>query len=113
MDTKEHLEVVDERGKVSGYAPRSVVHGNPSLIHIETNAFNIFGNAFIETFIEKGQIHKTIFIDDFERVYPDGIVFDMLGNQFQPQEFDINNFLSHNKFYKFAAQFVRNKDVAD
>ncbi len=33
MDSKEHLEVVDERGKVIGYAPRSVVHGNPSLIH--------------------------------------------------------------------------------
>ena len=25
MDSKEHLEVVDERGKVIGYAPRSVV----------------------------------------------------------------------------------------
>jgi isopentenyldiphosphate isomerase len=33
VDSEEHLEVVNTKGEVIGYAPRSEVHGNPSLIH--------------------------------------------------------------------------------
>ena len=50
MDSKEHLEVVDERGKVVGYAPRSVVHGNPSLIHrvVHVLVFNKKGELLLQ-----------------------------------------------------------------
>ena len=33
MDTEEQLEIVDYKGEVIGSAPRSEIHGNPSLIH--------------------------------------------------------------------------------
>ncbi len=33
MDSEEYLEIVDYNGEVIGYAPRSNIHGNPSLIH--------------------------------------------------------------------------------
>jgi isopentenyldiphosphate isomerase len=33
MEYEEHLEVVDYKGSVIGYAPRSRIHGNPSLTH--------------------------------------------------------------------------------
>ena len=32
-DPEEYLEIVDDTGRVTGIAPRSRLHGNPSLIH--------------------------------------------------------------------------------
>ncbi len=32
-EPEEQLEIVNEKGEVIGLAPRSVIHGNPSLIH--------------------------------------------------------------------------------
>jgi len=32
-DSEEQLEIVNEKGEVIGRAPRSVIHGNPALIH--------------------------------------------------------------------------------
>ena len=60
-----------------------------------------------------GKITKRYYYEDYVRVYPDGIVFDMFGRRGQPTTEDVNNFLNHCKFYKFAAQFVKNKRVAD
>jgi isopentenyldiphosphate isomerase len=33
MDPEEYLEIVDYKGEVIGRAPRSEVHGKPSLMH--------------------------------------------------------------------------------
>jgi 2-polyprenyl-3-methyl-5-hydroxy-6-metoxy-1,4-benzoquinol methylase len=65
----------------------------------------------------KGIFHKSskdpYFVEDYVRVYPDGMVFDICGNKRQPTKHDINNFLNHCKFYTFAAQFVKDRYVAD
>lgn len=33
MESEEHLEIVDYKGAVIGYAPRNRIHGNPFLMH--------------------------------------------------------------------------------
>jgi ubiquinone/menaquinone biosynthesis C-methylase UbiE len=60
-----------------------------------------------------GKITKRYYFEDCMRIYPDGIVFGKFRNIRQATKNDINNFLNHRKFYKFAAQFVKNKHVAD
>jgi SAM-dependent methyltransferase len=52
------------------------------------------------------------FLEDYERVYPDGKVYGPgWERQANPQE--LNNFLNHRKFYRFTAQFAPGKDVLD
>ena len=60
-----------------------------------------------------GKITKRYYFEDYVRVYPDNIIFDRYGNPKTAKKTDVNNFLNHCKFYKFAAQFVRDKIVAD
>lgn len=60
-----------------------------------------------------GKVTRRYYFEDHIRVYPDGIVFNRFGKTMQPLKTDINNFLNHCKFYKFAAQFVKDKCVAD
>ena len=60
-----------------------------------------------------GRIKGNYYFEDYGRVYPDGICFGKLGRRRRAAKNDINNYLNHCKFYKFAAQFVRNKRVAD
>lgn len=50
MDDDEKLEIVDEDGKVIGLAPRSAVHGNPSLIHrvVHILVFNKNGDLLLQ-----------------------------------------------------------------
>src|SRR3990172_706149 len=59
------------------------------------------------------RITKKYYFEDYLRVYPDGLSYNPLGLKKKPAKKDINNFLNHVKFYKFAAQFVKNKYVAD
>jgi len=44
MNKKEPLEVVNENGEVIGIAPRSVIHGNPALLHRVVHVL-VFDNA--------------------------------------------------------------------
>jgi len=60
-----------------------------------------------------GAITGNYYFEDYVRVYPDGMRFDPLGRRKRAIRNDINNYLNHVKFYKFAAQFVRGKKVAD
>lgn len=60
-----------------------------------------------------GRIKGNYYFEDYIRVYPDGICFYPLGRRRRARRNDINNYLNHCKFYKFASQFVRNKKVAD
>jgi 2-polyprenyl-3-methyl-5-hydroxy-6-metoxy-1,4-benzoquinol methylase len=53
------------------------------------------------------------YVEDFVRVYPDGLAFTSDGRLREVSSADRNNFLNHEKFYKFSAQFVSGKDVAD
>jgi isopentenyldiphosphate isomerase len=50
MDSEEYLEIVDYSGKVIGSAPRSEVHGNPSLIHrvVHVLVFNRKGEILLQ-----------------------------------------------------------------
>lgn len=60
-----------------------------------------------------GRISRKYYFEDYVRVYPDGIVFDIFGKKREPSRNDINNFLNHRKFYRFAAQFTKGRRVAD
>ncbi len=60
-----------------------------------------------------GRLNGKYYFEDFVRVYPDAIRFNKLGKRIPTTKNDINNLLNHTKFYKFAAQFVKDKKVAD
>ena len=55
-----------------------------------------------------GKITKKYYWEDYIRVYPQGICINRRGMKREPLQNDINNFLNHQKFYKFAAQFAGN-----
>lgn len=75
------------------------------------------GRRFRRIYLEVGHLLGRAtgrhYWEDFRRVYPDGIVFDCLGRRLQADRNHTNNFLNHCKFYRFAAQFVEGRDVAD
>lgn len=56
--TEELLEIVDREGKTIGTAPRSVVHGNPSLLHkvVHVLVFNCTG----ELLLQKRSMNKDV-----------------------------------------------------
>ncbi len=60
-----------------------------------------------------GRVTKRYYFEDYVRVYPGGIKFNRLGVRRKATTNDLNNFLNHSKFYRFAAQFVKEKRVAD
>lgn len=60
-----------------------------------------------------GSISRKYYCEDFVRVYPDGIRINRLGSRNPAKPDDIKNFLNHQKFYAFAAQFARRAVVAD
>jgi len=50
VDAEEYLEIVDNKGKVIGYAKRSEIHGNTSLIHrvVHVLVFNKNGKLLLQ-----------------------------------------------------------------
>ena len=60
-----------------------------------------------------GSLSGRYYFEDFVRVYPDGTHFNRLGLSGPASRNEINNFLNHQKFYSFAAQFARAATVAD
>jgi 2-polyprenyl-3-methyl-5-hydroxy-6-metoxy-1,4-benzoquinol methylase len=58
-------------------------------------------------------VTRRYYIEDYVRVYPGGIAFDKHGRKCSVDGIGEKNFLNHLKFYNFAAQFVRDKCVAD
>lgn len=50
MDSEELLEIVNYRGEVIGSAPRSEIHGNPSLLHrvVHVLVFNTSGDLLLQ-----------------------------------------------------------------
>jgi isopentenyldiphosphate isomerase len=50
MELEEHLEIVSEQGEVLGVAPRSAIHGNPTLLHrvVHVLVFNKDGNLLLQ-----------------------------------------------------------------
>ena len=60
-----------------------------------------------------GSLSGKYYFEDFVRVYPDGNRFNRLGRSKPPAPKDLNNFLNHQKFYRFAAQFAHGATVAD
>jgi 2-polyprenyl-3-methyl-5-hydroxy-6-metoxy-1,4-benzoquinol methylase len=76
------------------------------------------GNPFYERLYNSvthlyGRLTRQYYFEDFVRVYPNGIVYNRLGDAHAPSQNDINNFLNHQKFYFFASQFVSKATVAD
>src|SRR4030042_106653 len=60
-----------------------------------------------------GSISKKYYWEDFVRVYPDGICINRFGRLKPATLTDAKNFLNHQKFYVFAAQFAHSVTVAD
>lgn len=60
-----------------------------------------------------GRLKGEYYFEDYDRVYPDGLRLDRFGSRMEYTRMDLNNFLNHQKFYKFAAQFVNGKVVSD
>ncbi len=58
MESEEHLEIVDYRGNVIGYAPRKSMHGNPSLMHkvVHVLVFNKNGDVLLQKRSEKKDV---------------------------------------------------------
>jgi isopentenyldiphosphate isomerase len=50
MDADEYLEIVNEKGETIGYAQRSKIHGNPSLMHrvVHVLVFNKTGELLLQ-----------------------------------------------------------------
>jgi len=50
MDADEYLEIVNEKGTIIGYAQRSEIHGNPSLMHkvVHVLVFNKKGDLLLQ-----------------------------------------------------------------
>lgn len=65
------------------------------------------------TVVARKRSAPTSFVEDFVRVYPDGLVFDESGRKRPATEEDRRNYLNHQKVYGFAAQFAPGKVVAD
>jgi 2-polyprenyl-3-methyl-5-hydroxy-6-metoxy-1,4-benzoquinol methylase len=60
-----------------------------------------------------GRLTKKYYSEDYIRVYPDSILFDHRGRPLEAGDDAIKNYLNHVKFYKFVAQFVKDKKVVD
>lgn len=60
-----------------------------------------------------GRLNGKYYFEDFVRVYPGGVAFSRLGRRREATDLDRRNFANHAKFYRFAAQFVRGRTVAD
>lgn len=60
-----------------------------------------------------GKVSGRYYFEDFKRVYPGGLSFTHLGIRKKSTGQNLNNYLNHCKFYRFAAQFVHNKNVVD
>ena len=58
MDSDEYLEVVNESGEIIGYALRSKIHGDPSLMHkvVHVLVFNTKG----ELLLQKRSLNKDV-----------------------------------------------------
>lgn len=68
--------------------------------------YNFFTHLF-------GKVTRRYYFEDYIRVYPVDVAFNRFGMKRHPSEDDINNFKNHCKFYRFTAQFVKDKIVAD
>lgn len=60
-----------------------------------------------------GAVSGKYYFEDYIRVYPENIKFNKYGKRIKPEKNDLNNFLNHLKFYRFASQFIDSKHVAD
>ena len=60
-----------------------------------------------------GSISRKYYLEDFVRVYPNGIHINRYGRRKPATPTDTKNFLNHQKFYVFAAQFAYSVTVAD
>lgn len=60
-----------------------------------------------------GRITGKHYFEDYIRVYPDGVAYKWYGARRKADDNDLKNFLNHKKFYRFAGQFVKDKQVAD
>ncbi len=60
-----------------------------------------------------GRLSGKYYFEDFVRVYPDRICINRFGLRRAATSDDVKNFLNHQKFYNFAAQFANGADVAD
>jgi isopentenyldiphosphate isomerase len=58
MAPEEHLEIVNDKGEVIGKAPRSVIHGNPSMLHKVVHVLVFNGKG--ELLLQKRSLNKDV-----------------------------------------------------
>jgi isopentenyldiphosphate isomerase len=58
MDEEEYLEIVNEKGEIIGYAQRSEIHGNPSLMHKVVHVLVL--NSKGDFLLQKRSQHKDV-----------------------------------------------------
>jgi len=58
METEEYLEIVNDWGEAIGIAPRSEIHGNPSLMHrvVHVLLFNVRGELLLQKRSQKKDV---------------------------------------------------------
>jgi 2-polyprenyl-3-methyl-5-hydroxy-6-metoxy-1,4-benzoquinol methylase len=61
----------------------------------------------------KARMTRTYYYEDYQRVYPDGIKLSSKGKKREATPDAVKSFLNHRKFYLFASQFAKNKQVVD
>jgi 2-polyprenyl-3-methyl-5-hydroxy-6-metoxy-1,4-benzoquinol methylase len=60
-----------------------------------------------------GRATGRYYFEDYVRVYPDAIAYNRLGLRRQASDADLRTYRNHVRVYRFAAQFVAGKRVAD
>ena len=86
----------------------SIGQGILKIIYSKTAYYNF---VKITHFI--GRLTRKYYFEDYDRVYPDDLRLDRFGRRMEYTRADRKSFLNHQKFYKFAAQFVNGKVVSD
>jgi len=60
-----------------------------------------------------GRISRAYYVEDFVRVYPDGLQINRFGIKKHASTDQLRNFLNHKKLYSFASQFTQGAVAAD
>jgi 2-polyprenyl-3-methyl-5-hydroxy-6-metoxy-1,4-benzoquinol methylase len=80
------------------------------IVKLSKTSLSGLRNALCHTW---ARIIRSYYVEDFVRVYPGGIAFDSRGDRHAASQEDLNNYLNHQKFYRFGSQFARGAKVAD
>lgn len=85
----------------------------PPSAHLHRRVRRVGKRAVFPVTHAVGRLTRRFYFEDYIRVYPDGIAYNRLGLRRHASDEDLRIFRSHVRCYRFAAQFVREKTLAD